>query len=139
ATCPLIIPFIFAKNSCYDIVDEIRYNRRINYFFISMSSSFNPKFKPVVEEVAEILEEKNKLAEVEKTKTSVKQKALNVKEENVMDDAINKVQDEYGFQTLYKSYVADVKKGKNTDPIYKTDVQDVVEASSVIEENTASK
>jgi hypothetical protein len=139
ATCPLIIPFIFAKNSCYDIVDEIRYNRRINYFFISMSSSFNPKFKPVVEEVAEILEEKNKLAEVEKTKISVKQKALKVKEENVMDDAINKVQDEYGFQTLYKSYVADVKKGKSTDPIYKTDVQDVVEASSVIEENTASK
>ena len=102
ASCPLIIPFIFAVNGSYNTIQEKKYDKIIHDFFINITLGFNPEF------VALTSVKKNKLS-------GMKMGELSHDEEKV----INKVKQNYGFQTLYKAYIAGATRGNKKDSIYK--------------------
>jgi hypothetical protein len=131
ASCPLIIPFIFAIGSKNE--KDVEYDKIINNFFINIALCFNPELLSCPEGVSV---EKEKETKEENIATSIE-----IIDVSHNEEVVKIVEDNYGFQTLYKSFIAGVTRGSKKDPIYSQEAEESQESAKAtkLEDKTAIK
>jgi hypothetical protein len=101
-SCPLIIPFMFAKNGSYTTPQEKKYDQIISSFIMNITLAISPDFINLSPSSQESI-------------SSIKIKDLT----SHVGSSIDKVKTEFGLKTLYKASIAGSTKGSKPKQVKK--------------------